>query len=78
LPLARLVLFLVCLSITGSIVAGAHYYAIDLPEQKALSEYPPANANTDTGEKCNTCRARCLYINPADFWQCQEDCEVIC
>jgi len=32
-PLARFVLFMVCLSIAGTIVAGAHYYTIDLPQQ---------------------------------------------
>jgi hypothetical protein len=33
-PLARLVLFMVCLSVAGSIVAGAYYYAVDLPQQQ--------------------------------------------
>ena len=75
-PLARLVMFMVCLSIAGSFVAGAHYYAIDLPEQKALSELPPANANSDTGEKCTSCTSLCPY--KPNFWQCMEDCEAIC
>jgi predicted nucleic acid-binding Zn-ribbon protein len=35
-PLARLVLVIICLSVFGSIVAGAHYFAIDLPAQKIL------------------------------------------
>ncbi|PKL64709.1 MAG: hypothetical protein CVV32_06395 [Methanomicrobiales archaeon HGW-Methanomicrobiales-3] len=33
-PLARLVLFMVCLAIAGSAGAGVHYYAVDLPVQK--------------------------------------------
>jgi len=40
-PLARLVLFIVCLSIAGSFVAGVHYVAVDLPEQQNVK--PPAN-----------------------------------
>jgi hypothetical protein len=32
-PMARLVLFVVCLAIAGTFVAGAHYFAIDLPAQ---------------------------------------------
>lgn len=35
-PLARLVLFVICLAIAGSCVAGAHYAAVDLPAQKAV------------------------------------------
>ena len=38
-PLARLVLFMVCLSIAGSILAGIHYVAVDQPQQKALEAY---------------------------------------
>lgn len=35
-PLARLVLVIICLSVSGSIGAGVHYFAIDLPAQKIL------------------------------------------
>ncbi|MCK9579989.1 MAG: hypothetical protein M0Q92_06000 [Methanoregula sp.] len=42
-PLARLILFMVCLSIAGTIVAGAHYYAVDLPQQANLQA--PTNAD---------------------------------
>ncbi|WP_292417752.1 hypothetical protein [Methanoregula sp.] len=77
-PLARLVLFMVCLSIAGAFVAGAHYYVIDVPKQKALSGYPPANVNTDTVEKCNTCRSYCKYVDPKDYYKCWGDCEIIC
>jgi hypothetical protein len=78
-PLARLVLFIVCLSIAGSIAAGVHYFVVDLPEQKALSEHPPANtANSDTQEKCNTCRFACTYVPQSDYYQCLADCELIC
>ena len=52
-PLARLVLFMVCLSIAGSIVAGAHYYAVDLPRQNAVTA-PENNADTEVGSS-GTC-----------------------
>lgn len=42
-PLARLVLFMVCLAIAASGVAGLHYYAVDLPEQS--SAVPPSNGD---------------------------------
>ena len=35
-PLARLVLFMICLSIIGSAIAGIHYYAVDLPQQQSV------------------------------------------
>lgn len=77
-PLARLILFMVCLSIAGAFVAGAHYYVIDLPGQKALSGYPPANANRDTVEKCNTCMNGCVYSGKYTYWECKLNCELIC
>jgi hypothetical protein len=36
-PLARLVLFMVCLSVAGSFLAGVHYFAVDLPQQQSLA-----------------------------------------
>ena len=53
-PLTRLVLFMVCLSIAGSIVAGAHYFAVDLPQQKAVQA--PSNSPSDN---CQECYDRC-------------------
>jgi hypothetical protein len=35
-PLARLVRFIICLSVAGSIIAGLHYYVVDLPQQQSL------------------------------------------
>jgi hypothetical protein len=46
-PIALLVLLLVCLAITGSFLAGVHYYAIDLPRQQALSRPPSNNGSGD-------------------------------
>ena len=47
-PLARLVLFMVCLSIAAGIVAGIHYVAVDLPEQQTVK----APANGAIGQTC--------------------------
>lgn len=38
-PLTRLVLFMICLAVAGSFIAGIHYGVVDLPEQKANEEY---------------------------------------
>lgn len=56
-PLASLVLFMVCLSIAGTVVAGAHYFAVDLPQQKAL----PAPANDFS--PCEKSCAYCWYLS---------------
>ena len=41
-PLARLVLFMVCLALVGSLVAGTHYILIDRPAQE-YAAHPPSN-----------------------------------
>jgi hypothetical protein len=58
-PLARLVLFMVCLSVAGSIVAGMHYAVVDIPEQHAAA-CPPANGDTHTRSD------ECMYTTYAD------------
>ena len=55
-PLARLVLFMVCLAIAGTIAAGAHYVLIDIPEQEMAP--PPMNYD---GAACASCMASCAY-----------------
>lgn len=75
-PLARLVLFMVCLSFAGAFLAGAHYYVIDLPQQKALAENAPAN--WDLMEKCNTCMNKCVY-DGNNYFECKYfNCATIC
>ncbi len=44
-PLIRLVLFMVCLSIAGTVLAGVHYTAVDLPVQETALR-PPANSGS--------------------------------
>jgi len=65
-PLARLVLFIVCLSIAGSFVAGLHYVAVDLPRQQNVQ--PPSNDcpipfGTQLGTGCYLyrCENDCCY-----------------
>ena len=47
-PLARLVLFIICLSIAGSLAAGALYVAVDLPQQQNVE----APVNGAIGPTC--------------------------
>lgn len=63
-PLARLVLFIVCLAIAASLVAAAHYALIGLPDE---SRHPPANIATDM--KCNN---DCYRQYP--YRACNEEC----
>jgi len=71
-PLARLVLAMVCLSVAGTCVAGAHYYAVDLPEQNNLQA--PLNAKVYCMWPCeymlDDCKSHC-----DSFWYCQKKCE---
>lgn len=74
-PLARLVLFIVCLAIAGSALAGAHYYAIDLPDQQNAARNPPENTNT-MALKCKNCLLGCTYDpNPV---ACLNNCDLYC
>lgn len=50
-PLARLALFMVCLSIAGSLLAGSHYILIDRPDQK----YRPTLLKTIPGHVTRRC-----------------------
>jgi hypothetical protein len=34
-PVTRLIIFMVCLSLFGSILATVHYYAVDLPQESS-------------------------------------------
>lgn len=72
-PLARLVLFMVCLALAGTFVAGAHYYAIDLPQQQNLQA--PANAENPM-IKCQICKSNCY--GETDYYNCLSECDLIC
>ena len=51
-PLARLVLFLVLVSVAGMFVAGMHYVLVDGPNQYYAS-HPPANTWVTVGPGCD-------------------------
>ena len=78
-PLARLALFMVCLSIAGGLVAGAHYAAFDLPLQKTVAA--PHNENCET---CEDTYMQCfrdggrdriqMSICDENYQNCQNEC----
>jgi hypothetical protein len=74
-PLARLVLFMICLALAGSIVAGAHYYTVDLPQQKDAANHPPDNG-ANPGVKCTVCQSNC--VGKTDYYTCLSECKLIC
>ena len=53
---------MICLSIAGAFVAGVHYFAIDLPQQKAVTA--PAN-EIDVG---------CVHVCNQNFFSCENSC----
>jgi hypothetical protein len=63
-PLARLVLFMVCLSAAGACVAGVHYFSVNLPQQQAVQA--PSNAGDDHCCQSGTCQGLAV--------QCQSGC----
>ncbi|NMB78285.1 MAG: hypothetical protein GYA23_04245 [Methanomicrobiales archaeon] len=69
-PLARLVLFMVCMAIAGSLVAGTHYYAIDLPQQKNVQT--PENAENNN-INCILCLHNCQV--DSDPISCRTGCK---
>jgi hypothetical protein len=54
--LRALVLFMICLSIAGTLMAGVHWFAIDMPRQDALKNTAPANSGI---LDCPSCIASC-------------------
>ncbi len=68
-PLSRLVLFMTCLAILGSLLAGAHYYAVDLPQQNALKA--PENAGY-SNSNCQICKNNCKVDK--DYYLCVSIC----
>jgi len=77
-PLAGLVLFIICLAIAGTFVAGVHYFAIDLPQQNALqapeNEYPwpKEDCEFECGVDKSVCESQCpTYVGRT---QCKNQC----
>jgi|GEM_PF-3532891 len=70
-PLFRLVVVMVFLSLAGSLAAGLHYGAIDLPQQNA-HQVPVKTLACD--ERCRTCMDTCLQEEPAIHTACFTMC----
>lgn len=67
-PLSARVLFLVCLGIAGSVLAGLQYVAVDLPQQERSLSQPPTNSVVETA-----CYQTCLQY--ADATTCVNKCQ---
>lgn len=72
-PLAGLVLFMIGLAIFGSMIATAHYYAVDLPDQQKMT-VPLNNVPLNAG--CKICQSNCYGVK--DYYNCMQECELIC
>jgi len=66
---------MVCLSIAGSLVAGVHWFAIDLPAQKAQTLHPPGNGNTELQAACNICMQNCQF--DPEIYACEMTCRLL-
>ncbi|NMB77592.1 MAG: hypothetical protein GYA23_00675 [Methanomicrobiales archaeon] len=74
-PLAMLVLFMICLAIGGSIIAGLHYYTVDLPGQQRAALTMPENSAV-MAAKCKNCQLDCSYsLEPVT---CLNKCYLYC
>jgi hypothetical protein len=76
-PLARFVLFMICLAIAGSAIAVVHYGVVDLPAQATLQA--PRNAlaplpETCTKENMDKCESGCTHPNGVIDLNCYEAC----
>jgi hypothetical protein len=71
-PLARLVLFLVCLALAGSIIAGVYYYAVELPLQNSRPAPQNVMWNNYEHHLYETCQMTCRSTNSYEY--CREFC----
>lgn len=76
-PLARLVLFMVCLSVAGALIAGVHYLVVDKPLQDAVK--PPSNDYSACSENCYKDYLSCTRWGArnecdGEYTQCRTDC----
>jgi len=67
-PLARLVLFMFCLSVAGTFIAGVHYAAIDLPQQNSLTA--PENGKSALTLCFEACEAKYWRGTPQGVLAC--------
>jgi hypothetical protein len=68
-PLARLMLFMICISVAGSIGAGISWFAVELPAQNAVTA--PANGDTlacgNARQECTNGCGNMPYHNDAEI-----------
>jgi len=72
-PLSRLVLFLICLGLLGTIIGGGYYLAVELPAREGSGLQPPDNA---ANLMCKNCLFNCNY-DPNPF-ECRSHCDLMC
>jgi hypothetical protein len=66
-PLARLVLFMICLAALGSILAGAHYLILDIPAQQNVPSPENSGWGTTSYTQCKqNCGSSSININYGD------------
>ena len=68
-PLARLVVFMVCLSIAGSIVAGVYTYAAGLQQPAVPTNDCDRQNNYCWASACNKC-----HLKSAECIECLDYC----
>jgi len=76
-PFACLVVFIIGVSVLGSILAGAHYFAVDLPKQQITApengyDYACHSGCTNTFSDCDR---KCISI--PDMWE-KSMCHGLC
>ncbi|MDD1687017.1 hypothetical protein [Methanoregula sp.] len=77
-PLASLVLFMICIAILGSIIAGAYYFAIEKPSHDALTA--PSNLQPSFSplatclSKCHEAYFNCLEDSTTDVSNGEPEC----
>lgn len=79
-PLYRLVLFMVCLAIAASLVAGIWFGAVELPQQKALVPVENSGCVDRCDRACSDTLQTCIRDTP-DRKACmheQQQCENTC
>ena len=69
---------MVCLSVAGAFVAGIHYYAVDLPQQKALQA--PSNRLMTCSQYCDAQYYSCIpyckrYTDINSIKSCRNNCQ---
>jgi hypothetical protein len=68
--------FMVCLSVAGSIIAGVHYYAVDLQHQQDLQA--PANTQMTCSQYCDAQYYPCMTSCKSSSISATQTCRINC